>query len=590
MSHRRVRLCVAVAGAIIALPRPGRTDTSKPAGSIVHVRGETHVVVRWQRDARPGTEARPEAPWLRLEGQALDDADHPLARARVVLSLQAVDSGLAPDLGRAVSCADAPTRLPIGPNAALALESDNDGRFCLRLPLAIAKYRVHAEAQWEPGGYDAIALDQDLDFGKPPLSLWLEGGDTKPDLGKPTYVLAARIGYEDLGRLVHAPGLAVQWLDETGATLATATSEAEGHVRFELPTSALGDPGLVRHRLQSAGSVALGPAALVFPLEKRAHLALVLESAPADVNAGVVLPYAFRVRVALPPGADPARTLFAPLALVQATFAGGLRVGTAEADAQGRVLVPVLLASGNQSGTLEFQATALVPFLLPSEPLRIPVEVATPRSLRSLWLLAGFLALVAWLAIGRAPQRRRVSEPKHVAARNAAAAPLPRAEMRVTEETASPRWNGSVKDAHDRTPVAGGRVRLIRPGFAGRNVLTETVTGSDGAFALDAPMRQPGDRLVIEAPYHRTLDAEAPAFGAVTITAISRRRGVLHDFARWAQSQPWAGALRRKPTPLEAAARDDEHAVWAARVDGVVFGPTPVDAAREASAHVPTER
>lgn len=585
MSHSGVRLCVAVAALLLVAVAPAAADPAKP--SVIHVRGETHVVIRWQHDARPGTES---TPWLRLEGQALDDADHPLAKAVVTLGLLALEGGPPPDLTRAVSCAESPASLPRNPDGTLLLETDTDGRFCLRLPLAVAKYRVHAEARWEPTKYDAAALDQDLDFGKPPVSLWLEGGDTKPDLGKPTYVLSARIGYEDLGRLVYAPGLPVDWVDEKGAVLASGTSGPDGHLRFELATSALGDPGLVRHRLESKGSPALGPTTLVFPLEKRAHLALVLETAPTDVTAGVELPYAFRVQVALPPGSDPARTLFAPQALVQATYANGQLVGTAEADPQGHVLVPVLLATGDQSGAIEFRATAQVPFLLPSDPLRIPVEVSAPRSWRSLWLLAGFLALVAWLAIGRAPQRRKPADPKRAAAAKGAAPPVPRAEVLVTEEAAGTRWNGSVKDAHDRTPVVGARVTLVRPGFAGRSVLAETGTGTDGAFVLDAEMRAPGDRLVIDAPYHRTLDAEAPAFGAVTITTISRRRGVLHDFARWAQSRPWAGALRRKPTPLDAAVRDEEHAVWAARVDDVVFGPQQVDAAREASATVPTER
>ena len=574
------------------LPVTAQADAAKATGSIIHVRGETHVAIHWQRDPGLDPGARPDGAWLRLEGQALDDAEHPLAKASIAFNLQALegaDPATRPDLARAVSCADSPASLPRGPNGGLALEADSDGRFCLRMPLAIAKYRVHAEAQWEPTRYDVVPLDQDLDFGKPPLSLWLEGSDGKPDLGKPTYVLAARIGFEDLGRLVYAPGLPVQWLDEKGAVLATGTSEAEGHVHLEVPTSALGDPGLVRHRLTSPGSATLGPVEMAFPLEKRAHLALVLETAPTDVTAGVELPYTFRVRIALPPGSDPSRQLFAPQALVQATFADGQLVGTAEADAQGQVLVPVLIAAGDQSGALEFRATARVPFLLPSEPLHLPVEVSTPRSWRSLWLLAGFLVLVAWLAIGRAPQRRQAADAKRAVTPRTPAVPTPRAEVLVTEESTGTVWNGSVHDAHEHTPVAHAQVTLVRPGFAGRHVLLETRTDADGHFVLDGHVRQPGDRLVIDAPFHRTLDAEAPAFGAVAITTISRRRGLLYDFARWAQNRPWAHSLRRKPTPLDAATREEAHAAWASRVDAVVFGPEQVDAAREASARVPDQ-
>lgn len=556
----------------------------------MHVRGETHVAIRWQRD--PGLDPKPEGAWLRLEGQALDDAEHPLANAVVSFHLQAVETGDArvrPDLARAVSCAEAATTIPPGPGGGLSFETDSDGRFCMRMPLPSARYRVHAEAQWDPTHYDVVALEQELDFGKPPLSLWLEGSEGKLDLGKPSFALAARIGFEDFGRLVYASGLPVDWLDEQGRVLASATSNAEGHVHFEIATHALGDPGLVRHRLRCAGSPTLGPVEVIFPLEKRAHLELVLESAPRDVRAGVELPYEFRVRVVLAPGADPSRQLYAPQALVQATFADAQQVGTAEADAQGRALVPVLIASAAQSGKLEFRATAAVPFLVPSETLSLPVEVSAPQSWRSLWLLAGFLVLLAWLAIGRAPLRRKITGAKRAAAARTVAPAAARAEVVVTEESLGSAWNGSVHDAHDRTPVAGAQVSLVRPGFAGRALVLETQTSADGHFALDGALRQPGDRLVIQAPLHRTLDAAAPAFGTVTITTVSRRRGLLRDFARWAEGRPWTLSLRRKPTPLDAVVREQEHAAWAARVDAVVFGPEPVDASREASARVPEQ-
>ena len=562
----------------------GPTHAEPHKGPVVRVRGETHVSVQWQRELAVGGD--PERAVLRLEGQALDDADRPLQSAEIALGLTAPAGEPAPPgLTHATGCGEPAVQVRQMATGLLALRSDSDGRFCVRIPLAVMRYRLHAEAEWEPARYDSVPLDQDLDFGKPPLSLWLEGASGKPDLTKASWVLAARVGFDDGGRLVHAPGLEVRWLDETGAALSSARSDAEGHLRFEVATDKLGAPGLARHRLACDGSATLGAAEVSFPVEKRARLELVLESAPAEVRAGAELPYSFRVQIARY-GSTTDRRTYVPQALVQGSFVGA-PVGAAETDEQGLALVPVLLAAGGQSGALEFQATAKLPFLLPSEPLRLPVEVATPRSWRSLWLLGGLLILVAWLAIGRAQPRRAARTDRTSAARSEAPRPAPRAEVRVTEEQQTPRWNGSVQDAHDRTPVAGALVRLVRPGFDGAQVLGETRTDGSGHFDLEGSARLPGDRFVVEAPLHRLLDVSAPAFGAVTITSISRRRGLLHDFARWAQNRPWASALRRKPTPLDAVIREEANAAWAARVDAVVFGAEDVDAAREASARVP---
>lgn len=568
-----------VAAILLSVSRTSHADVTGP---VVHVRGETHVSIHWQREVG----ATAEDTVLRLEGQALDDAERPLPGAEVAVGLTTEGQPPPPGLARATGCGDPPAPIHLMGNGQLALRADSDGRFCLRMPLAVLRYRLHVDATWEKERFDAVPLDQELDFGKPPLSLWLEGSDGKADLTKPTWQLAARVGFEDGGRLVHAPGLKVDWLDEHAVVIASAQSDAGGHLRFEVATDKLGDPGVARHRLKSEGSNALGATELTFPLEKRARLELVLETAPSQVNAGVELPYTFRVRIVRNGPADPARQLFAPQALVQASFLDGL-VGAAESDLQGSVLVPVLLGAGGQSGQLEFRATARVPFLMPSEPLHVPVEVATPRSWRSLWLLGGFVVLVAWLAIGRAPQRRAAPTARSAAAGKDMIRPPPRAEVRVDEERTIPRWNGNVQDAHDRTPIANAHVRLMRPGFAGLEVLAETHSEPDGSFVLDGSARKPGDRLVIDAPLHRRLDVSAPAFGACTVTTISRRRGLLHDFSRWAQSRPWASSLRRKPTPLDVMAREEASAEWAARVDQVVFGPDEVDAAREASARVP---
>lgn len=567
--------------AVVCMPCLGRAD-GKAVGPIVRVRGETHVTVHWQREAA----VDPDAPAiLRLEGQAVDDAERPLPNAEVTVTLGSAEGNVLVDMSHATTCADPPTQLHRMGDGELVVRADSDGRFCLRTPLAVRRYRLHVEAAWEKERYDPVPLEQELDFGKPPLSLWLEGSDGKPDLTQESWVLAARVGYEDGGRLVYAAGLKIDWIDEKGITIASSSSDRDGHVRFTIASSLLGDPGLARHRLKCEGSSTLSGAELSFSLEKRARLELVLESAPNEARAGVELPYTFRVRI-VRSGADAARQLFAAQALVQASFVGAASglVGAAESDARGAVLVPVLLAAGGQSGTLEFRATARVPFLLPSEPLRLPVEVSEPRSWRSSWLLGGFLVLVVWLALGRAPQRRAPTPSRSPAAAARVAEP-PRAEVLVHEERSAPRWNGTLLDAHERTPIGAAHVRLMRPGFAGLELLAECSSAADGTFVLDGSAKRPGDRLVVEAPLHRPLDVAAPAFGAMSITAISRRRGVLHDFARWAQSRPWSAALRRRATPLDAVTRED--AAWAAQVDRVVFGPEPVDAAREASAPVP---
>ena len=547
------------------------------AAPVVQIRGEAHLQVRWHRDAASGL--------LVVEGQVLDDVDRPLPNATVVLDWVGADG--APLDSASTDCADRPLLSP-------ELPSDGDGRFCVRLQVPLSRLTVRGRAKLTGRAaelYDAAPFEQIIDFDKLPVSLWLEGDARRADLEQPTFRLDARLGIESDGRLAHREGLTVRWHDERDEELGSATTDAQGRVHFEVPTARLGEPGLARHRLRFAGASTLGNAELAFPLEKRAPLQLSVQSTPTEWSARTTVTVTAKVTL---PSRDGAERVV-PGALVQAWLDGvggaAMVIGAAESDAHGDVVVPITLPDGERSTELTLRATSSVPFLTESAPHTLPIEIVTPRSWRSWWLLGGFGALLGWLALGRV--QRWATRAKPTASKPAiAATPVVRAEVRVQREQREPRWSGSVQDAHDRTPVPGARISLLRPAFAGAEPITQIECDDQGCFELHAEGARPGDRLRIEAPYHRTLEVAAPAFGNLQITAISRRRGLLVDFASWASRQPWASALRRKPTPLDAARASSSDADWAEAVDAIAFGPREVDRTREQAAldRLPGER
>jgi hypothetical protein len=95
-----------------------------------------------------------------------------------------------------------------------------------------------------------------------------------------------------------------------------------------------------------------------------------------------------------------------------------------------------------------------------------------------------------------------------------------------------------------------------------------------------------GDRLIVTAPLHRTLERALPDCGELEVTLVHRKRALLDRFVEWARTEgvPLPGSP--EPTPgsvafearvsLDARLRGVEK--WAQAVEGAAFGPGPLDA------------
>jgi hypothetical protein len=143
-----------------------------------------------------------------------------------------------------------------------------------------------------------------------------------------------------------------------------------------------------------------------------------------------------------------------------------------------------------------------------------------------------------------------------------------------------------VLDAHDRTPLSGAVVRVVARDFYGERDVGRAEADAQGRFSLAVDW-DATRALVVESPWHASLERPLPKPGRVTLALVSRRRallGRLVEVARKLGHGPPAGA---EPTPAQIARAFDGQlraggAAWARAVESAVFGHQPPGAREEA--------
>jgi hypothetical protein len=127
----------------------------------------------------------------------------------------------------------------------------------------------------------------------------------------------------------------------------------------------------------------------------------------------------------------------------------------------------------------------------------------------------------------------------------------------------------------------GAALRVERPGFERADILGETVSAANGAFAL-APMKpKPGDQLVIESTMHSTLTRPLPPFGHLEVAMVHRKRALLGRLVAWAQARGGRFDAKPEPTPAQirhAAGSDSPVGGWADAVERAIYGGSVIDA------------
>jgi hypothetical protein len=253
----------------------------------------------------------------------------------------------------------------------------------------------------------------------------------------------------------------------------------------------------------------------------------------------------------------------------------------AVADGQARVIVA--FAADRPGGVpLILRYVPSAPWWRAGPMLQIEARVSGPGVARQIVLAALVVAIAAWIVAGwrRAPKKALASD------ETATAPPSGRPGVQVMGTTAGQTgWRGHVSDAHDGTPIAGARLRIVVPAFDGDGVGGQATTDERGAFVLEGAHRSDA-RLVVDSPVHSTYEQALPQPSVLSVALVTRRRAILDRLVRWARRQgaPFDGPP--EPTPghvRRAASRGDASEVeaWARRVEHAAFGPDEVDESLE---------
>jgi hypothetical protein len=417
-----------------------------------------------------------------------------------------------------------------------------------------------------------------VDLGRRTLALAFAPTPRVVSLDEPTWTVAVVASTQEDGSLHGEGGIAVALENERGKTIATATTDAGGRASFRVDTADLGPPGKGEVRARFDGNEAVGHTKVSFPIDRRAHVQLSLET---PVKGGVAeegIPIA-----------------------VQAKWRGGVVAGGTIEARVGTTVVGA--ASVSESGTAQVIATFAwekdepVPLTLryasahgafdPGDPLLVSVPVHGPSPLRRLPLVLAAALVFGWLVLGRVDRRKAaaVTPPdKDVAA-----------EMVVVARAApdaAPLWRGRIVDAHSGDPIAQAIVRLERTSFTQSEPLAQAITDRKGAFEIAPPPsalapRAEGLVLVAEARLFSHLVQPAPAFGELRVALVARRRKLLDrlvEYARWSVRggpDPTPGDVRAH-AKKRPAAEGEKIALWADRVEQAAYGGAEVDAAVEA--------
>lgn len=540
----------------------------------IHVRGGARVEAHAARASGK----------LVLSGALVDDAARALGGEKLTLSV-APKSDLSHPVslatgGIATACEGArgATAQPTLERAdTVALKTDEGGRFCVRLALARDRFVARLAFAGAPN-IDGAQTEVHVDLSLKPLTIRFDPSPRVLALEGPPAALDVVATIDDEGSTTPGADLPLTLANESGAALASATTNSSGRARFTVAPELLGPPGRGELRVAFAGTSDTGSATHVVPVERHAKVDLVVAAArdgklaPGSPEDGITIDVvaASRAGAAAPPGGS-----------VEARV-GDVVVGAAPLES-GKARVVVTFATPNASElTLQLRYAPDAPWFEPENELAVVLPIRGPSPLRHVPVVIAGFAVLAWLFLGRAraPQRaERAAPSRRPAVRGEATVHVVPAEAGVRG------WTGRVVDAHEGTPIARARVAIERAGFEAIDLLASTTSDENGELMLEPVDEREGDWLVAEAPMHAPLRQPLPASGDITIALVLRKRALLDRLVAWARRRGRPFDARPEPTPghvRRAAGADFAVARWADAVERAAFGGGAVDARAEA--------
>jgi hypothetical protein len=543
------------------------------------------VKIRIKGSAQIEAVATAEQEGFTVRGELTDDVGVPIPSSVVVISALSADGGKQPvPLPPPLSCDPEGRGKPsvTRPNAhEYSVDTDERGTFCVRAATPLSgtlRLRYAGTKLHEP-----VEARVTIDTGTERLArtvLRFEPAPEVIDLDRESVAITGslRIDRSESSRLLqNAPtrreGLLVVLEDERGERIAEAQTGGDGRVRFEVKTARLGAPGPGELRLRFDASGALAKATATQAVVRRAVVSMSVPH-PAQGN-------------------DPEDGI--PIEVEVGSSRGAVTDGVVEALRNGDSVGAGRVENGKATVVVAFPAerSGSVPLALryvPSAPwwrsgamLEVTVRVAGPGIAKHLVLAVLVAGFAAWIVAGwrRAPKKILSADLE-----TATAPPSGRPGVLVLGASAGQSgWRGHVADAHDGTPIAGARLRIVVPSFEGEGVIAEATSDERGTFALEAAHRSDA-RLIVDSPDHSAYEQALPQPSVLGVALITRRRALLDRLVRWARRtgapydgppEPTPGHVRRAAGRAEAS----EVEAWARRVEDAAFGPTEVDGALE---------
>jgi len=559
----RLPLPLPLAFALCVVPARARADNH------VRVKGTTRIDAHAARSAGR----------LVVSGTVFDDTARPVPGARVLITFTRAASTV-PLLGASAdACSESGARPVLERADALTLPTDDAARFCVRLTLPVDRYVARLESR-APGLYDDARVELAVDLALAPLTLRFDPERAVLSLDDDKTPLEVIASTEDDGVTAAAVSIPLTLSNETGAVMGTAMTNASGRARFAVDSARLGPPGRGELRVTFAGSADSGPSSHAVQVERRTRV---------DLTA----PEAHEER--LPPGVpeEGVKVLVLGVARCASHGCAGQPTGTIEARVGDAIVGAASLEGGEAHVVATFSSPAVAdvplrlryvpdaPWLQPGGDLvvTLPVKPAAPWKRVPLALAA--IAAVAWLVLARLPQRgapvARPGKRPHVA---------PEAGVQLVREApAGHGWAGRLHDAHEGSPISGGRVAVERPGFERVAVMAQALTDAAGSFVLPHVEALPGDVLVAEGALHAALRRPLPPAGELDVALVLRRRAVIDRLVAWARRRGRPFDAKPEPTPghvRRAGGTDLAVARWADAVERAAFGGAPVDARAQA--------
>jgi hypothetical protein len=558
----------------------------------IHLRGTAHIDAHWARAG--GTHAGE----VSIAGTVVDDTARAVSGARVGLRIAGADgSSLGLVNAAPAACSEGASPPSVEAADALVLPADDSGRFCVRLVLPAERgaWIAHLDSR-TAGPVDAARLDVPIDLSLAPVTLRFDPEPRNVHLDDEDFAgplpresarsFVAVASTESDGVTTGAAQVLLTLSNESGAALATATTDANGQARFDVPVGKLGAPGRGELRVAFAGSTTAGAAMHTAPIERRTHVDITAPDAregrlpPGLPEDGVDVRVAATLRCAKLgcPGA--------PTGTIQVRVGDDETISGAGSLERGEAQAVARFASQPEPSQLHVRYVPDAPWLQPGNELSLLQPVRPPSPLRKVPLLLAGLVALAWLVLARLPPRKTTATRASRAPASHGGRPEAGVEL-VRAGPAAQGWTGRLHDAHDAYAVAGGRVAVERRGFERIEVLAETGTDAAGAFALLLPQGvapQPGDELVCEGPLHGQLRRPLPEAGELDVALVLRKRALLDRLVGWARRRGLPYDARPEPTPghvRRAAGGEFTVARWADAVERAAFGGQVVDARAE---------